>query len=162
MPRRVVIVGAAAAGLTAAETLRRRGYDGALTLIGDELHPPYDRPPLSKQVLAGSWEPQQTMLCDERALGALEADVLLGRAAVGLDTTQRRVLLDRGACVRYDALLIATGVRPRHLAGDELMGVHVLRTLDDAVALRAQLLQRPRVAVVGAGFLGAEVAAVAR
>jgi 3-phenylpropionate/trans-cinnamate dioxygenase ferredoxin reductase subunit len=162
MLRRVVIVGASAAGLTAAETLRRRGYEGALTLIGAEAHLPYDRPPLSKQVLAGSWEPQQIMLCDDQALRALDVDLLLGRAAVGLDTTQRSVLLDRNARVRYDALLIATGAAPRRLPGDELAGVHVLRTLDDALDLRAQLLQRPRVVVVGAGFLGAEVAAVAR
>ena len=162
MPNRVVVVGASAAGLTAAETLRRRGYDGALTLIGDERRPPYDRPPLSKQILAGAWEPHRITLRDEQALGALDADLLLGRAAVGLDTTERRVLLDGGAGVRYDALVIATGVRPRRLARADLIGVHVLRTLDDALALRAQLLELPRVVVVGAGFVGAEVAAVAR
>ena len=162
MPERVVIVGASAAGLTAAETLRERGYDGALTLIGDEPHPPYDRPPLSKQVLAGTWEPQQVMLRDEHALRALDAELLLGRAAVGLDTAQRRVLLDGGARVDYDALLIATGVTPRRRPGSELAGVHTLRTLDDALALRARLLERPTVVVVGAGFLGTEVAAAAR
>jgi 3-phenylpropionate/trans-cinnamate dioxygenase ferredoxin reductase subunit len=162
MPNRVVVVGASAAGLTAAETLRLRGYDGALTLIGDEPHPPYDRPPLSKQILAGAWEPQQIVFRDEQALAAIDAELLLGRAAVGLDTARRRVHLDGGAGVGYDALVIATGVKPRRLAGDDLVGVHVLRTLDDALALRAQLLQRPNVIVVGAGFLGAEVAAVAR
>jgi NADPH-dependent 2,4-dienoyl-CoA reductase/sulfur reductase-like enzyme len=162
MPSRVVIVGASAAGLTAAETLRERGYDGALTLIGDETHPPYDRPPLSKQVLAGSWDPQRVMLRDENALGALNAELLLGCAAVGLDTAQRRVLLDGGAMVGYDALIIATGATPRRLPGTGLSGVYVLRTLDDALALRARLLERPRMVVVGAGFLGAEVAAVGR
>jgi NADPH-dependent 2,4-dienoyl-CoA reductase/sulfur reductase-like enzyme len=162
MPHRVVIVGASAAGLTAAETLRERGYGGALTLIGDEPHPPYDRPPLSKQILAGSWEPQRVMLRDENALGALNAELLLGRAAVRLDTAQRRVVLDGGASVRYDALIIATGVTPRRLPGADLAGVHVLRTLDDALSLRARLRDRPRMVVVGAGFLGAEVAAVAR
>ena len=163
MRHRVVVVGGSAAGLTAAETLRRRGYDGVLTLVGDEPHLPYDRPPLSKQILAGTWEPQRIMLRDDQALRALEADLLLGRAAVRLDIAQRRVLLDGGATVRYDALIIATGVRPRRLAGADLIGVHVLRTLDDAVALRAELLEHhPRVVVVGGGFLGAEVAAVAR
>jgi NADPH-dependent 2,4-dienoyl-CoA reductase/sulfur reductase-like enzyme len=162
MPNRVVVVGASAAGLTTAETLRRRGYDGALTLIGDEPRPPYDRPPLSKQILAGAWEPHRIMLRDEQALGALDAELLLGHAAVGLDTGLRRVLLDGGASVRYDALVIATGVNPRRLAGAALSGVHVLRTLDDALALRAELLELPKVVVVGAGFLGGEVAAVAR
>jgi NADPH-dependent 2,4-dienoyl-CoA reductase/sulfur reductase-like enzyme len=162
MPNRVVIVGASAAGLSAAETLRRRGYDGVLTLVGDEPCPPYDRPPLSKQILAGAWEPSRITLRDEQALRALDADLLLGRAAVGLDTGERRVLLDGGAGLRYDALVIATGVRPRRLTGSRLIGVHVLRTLDEALALRAELLEAPRVVVVGAGFLGAEVAAIAR
>ena len=162
MPERVVIVGASAAGLTTAETLRARGYDRALTLIGDEPHPPYDRPPLSKQVLAGAWEPHQVVLRDEHALHALDVQLLLGRAALGLDTARRRVLLNGGAGVDYDALVIATGAAPRRLPGSELAGVHTLRTLDDALELRARLLDRPRVVVVGAGFLGAEVAAVAR
>jgi NADPH-dependent 2,4-dienoyl-CoA reductase/sulfur reductase-like enzyme len=162
MPRRVVIVGASAAGLTAAEALRRRGYDGALTLIGDERHLPYDRPPLSKQVLAGAWEPEQVLLRDKQALRGLDADLLLGQAAAGLDVTGRRVRLAGGGAVGYDAAVVATGVRPRRLPGDRLAGVHVLRTLDDALALRARLLAGPRVVVVGAGFLGAEVAATAR
>jgi 3-phenylpropionate/trans-cinnamate dioxygenase ferredoxin reductase component len=162
MSRRVVIVGASAAGLTAAEALRRRGYDEALTLIGDEPHPPYDRPPLSKQILAGAWEPEKVLLRDEQALGGLDADLLLGQAAVGLDVAERRVRLADGGTVGYDAVVIATGVTPRRLPGADLAGVHVLRTLDDALLLRAQLLARPKVVVVGAGFLGAEVAAVAR
>ena len=161
-PRRVVIVGASAAGLTAAEALRRRGYDGTLTLIGDEPHLPYDRPPLSKQILAGSWEPQRIRLRDEQALAGLDADLLLGRTATRLDAAARRVHLDGGDRVDYDALIIATGVRPRTLPGGGLAGMHLLRTLDDALTLRAQLLARPTLAVVGAGFLGAEVAAAAR
>ncbi len=162
MPRRVVIVGASAAGLTAAEALRRRGYDGTLTLIGDEPHLPYDRPPLSKQILAGTWQPQRVMLRDEQALAGLGAELLLGQAATGLDTAAQRVLLDGGGSVDYDALIIATGVRPRTLPGADLAGVHVLRTIDDALALRAGLRAGPEVVVVGAGFLGAEVAAAAR
>jgi len=162
MPRQVVILGASAAGLTAAEALRRRGYDGALTLIGDEPHLPYDRPPLSKQILVGTWPPERARLRDEQALAGLGADLLLGRAATGLDAAARRVRLDGGDTVGYDALIIATGVTPRTLPGAGLAGVHLLRTLDDALALRARLLAGPKVVVVGAGFLGAEVAAAAR
>jgi 3-phenylpropionate/trans-cinnamate dioxygenase ferredoxin reductase component len=162
MPSNVVIVGASAAGLTVAEALRRRGYDGRLTLVGDEPGLPYDRPPLSKQVLAGEWEAGRASLRGEEALAGLGADLLLGRAAAGLDTARRRVLLDGGATVGYDALVIATGVTPRSLPGADLAGVHVLRTMPDALSLRAELLGEPRVVVVGAGFLGAEVAATAR
>jgi 3-phenylpropionate/trans-cinnamate dioxygenase ferredoxin reductase component len=162
MPSNVVIVGASAAGLTAAEALRRRGYGGRLTLVGDEPGLPYDRPPLSKQVLAGSWESARAALRDEQALAGLGADLLLGRAAAGLDIGQRRVLLEGGGAVGYDALIIATGVAPRRLPGAGLAGIHLLRTMDDALALRSGLLARPKVVVVGAGFLGAEVAATAR
>lgn len=162
MPRRITIVGASAAGLSAAEALRNKGYDGGLTLVGDERHLPYDRPPLSKQVLSGAWEPEKVRLRDENAIGKLNADLLLGRTAVGLDTAGRQVLLDGGDRIGFDALVIATGVRPRRLPGDDLAGIHVVRTLDDALSLRAALLSRPRLVVVGAGFLGAEAAAVAR
>ncbi|MGW3566120.1 NAD(P)/FAD-dependent oxidoreductase [Streptomyces sp. NPDC000941] len=162
VPRDVVIVGASAAGLATAEALRNKGYDGTLTLIGDEPHLPYDRPPLSKQVLAGAWEPEKVRLRDDAAIARLDADFRLGRSAVGLDTMRRKVRLNDGAQVAYDSLVIATGVTPRRLPGDDLAGVHVLRTLDDALTLRTHLLARPKVVVVGAGFLGAEVAAVAR
>src|SRR5260370_33174559 len=113
MPRRVVIVGASAAGLTAAEALRRRGYDGTLTLIGDEPHLPYDRPPLSKQILAGTWQPQRIRLRDEQALAGLDADLLLGWAATGLDAMARRAHPAGGAHVDYDARTTPPGVRPR-------------------------------------------------
>ncbi|MDW6057556.1 FAD-dependent oxidoreductase [Streptomyces sp. FXJ1.4098] len=162
VPRDVVIVGASAAGLATAEALRNKGYDGTLTLVGDEPHLPYDRPPLSKQVLAGDWQPEKVRLRDDAAIARLDADFRLGRSAVGLDTARREVRLNDGAQVAYDSLVIATGVTPRRLPGDDLAGVHVLRTLDDALTLRTHLLARPKVVVVGAGFLGAEVAAVAR
>ncbi|MFE2037439.1 NAD(P)/FAD-dependent oxidoreductase [Streptomyces scopuliridis] len=161
MPRDVLIVGASAAGLATAEALRNKGYDGRLTLVGDEACLPYDRPPLSKQVLSGAWQPERVRLRDEQAIDKLDAEFQLGRRAVGLDAAGRKVLLDGGERVAFDALVIATGVTPRRLPGDDLEGVHVLRTLDDALALRADLLVRPKVVVVGAGFLGAEVAAVA-
>jgi hypothetical protein len=112
---RIVIAGASVAGLTTAETLRRKGYDGKLTLIGDEPHPPYDRPPLSKQILAGTWEPEGAALRSEEQLAELDADVRLGRAATGLDITNRQVRLSDGDRIGFDGLVIATGVTPRRL-----------------------------------------------
>ena len=159
----VVVVGASAAGLTVAEGLRGEGFDGRITLIGAEPHLPYDRPPLSKQVLAGAWEPQRTLLRDDDALARLGLELRLGVAAGGLDLADRAVMLADGERVGYDALVIATGSAPRRLpSGRELPGVHVLRTLDDALALREELAAGSRLAVVGAGFLGCEVAATAR
>ncbi|GGZ65118.1 NAD(P)/FAD-dependent oxidoreductase [Streptomyces bluensis] len=155
---RVVVVGASAAGLAAVETLRREGYDGTLTLVGDEPHAPYDRPPLSKQLLAGEWSPDRLALRHSADLDTLDLDLRLGVAATGLDVPGRTVRLADGATVPYDGLVVATGVRPRRLPGE---GAHVLRTLDDAVALRDRLEPGVRVVVVGAGFLGAEAAAVA-
>jgi NADPH-dependent 2,4-dienoyl-CoA reductase/sulfur reductase-like enzyme len=160
--KRIVIVGASAAGLTAAETLRRRGWDGDLTLIGEEPQPPYDRPPLSKQVLTGAWKPERSTLRSLQDLARLEADLRLGQRATALDVEGGQVRLGNGESIGYDALIIATGVAPRRLPDSDLAGVHVLRTLDDALALRAALLTGTRVAVVGAGFLGTEVAAAAR
>ncbi|MFI9721118.1 NAD(P)/FAD-dependent oxidoreductase [Streptomyces sp. NPDC052396] len=158
---RIVVVGASAAGLTAADTLRRDGFTGTLTLVGDEPRPPYDRPPLSKQVLAGDWEPERTALPARLQAGELRLE--LGRRATGVDPAARTVTLDGGERLPYDGLLIATGLRPRRLPfGHDLAGVHMLRTLDDALTLRTQLLAGPRVVVIGAGFLGSEIAATAR
>ncbi|TWD80106.1 NAD/ferredoxin-dependent reductase-like protein [Kribbella amoyensis] len=161
MLRNVVVVGASAAGLSTAEALRAKGYDGKLTLVGEERRLPYDRPPLSKQVLAGVWEPEKVALRDEPAIGKLDADLRLGRRALGLDVSRRELRLD-GDRLAYDGLVIATGVSPRRLPGDELAGVYTVRTLDDALALRTALLGGTRVVVIGAGFLGSEVAATAR
>ncbi|MFF0156243.1 NAD(P)/FAD-dependent oxidoreductase [Streptomyces sp. NPDC005263] len=157
--RRIVVVGASAAGLAAAETLRREGYDGTLTLVGDEPLPPYDRPPLSKQLLAAEWEAERLALRTPADLAALGLDVRLGVAATGLEPAERIVALADGREVPYDGLVVATGVRPRRLPGE---GAHVLRTLDDALTLRDRLTPGRRLVVVGAGFLGAEAAAVAR
>ena len=157
--RRVVVVGASAAGLAAVETLRREGYDGMLTLVGEEPHAPYDRPPLSKQILAGQWEHERLTLRTPEELSRLDLDLRLGATASGLDLAGRRVLLAGGGDLPYDALIVATGVRPRRLPGQ---GAHVLRTVNDALALRRRLGPGRRLVVVGAGFLGAEAAAVAR
>ncbi|MFD4511688.1 NAD(P)/FAD-dependent oxidoreductase, partial [Streptomyces sp. NPDC058457] len=155
---RIVVVGASAAGLAAAETLRREGYDGTLTLVGDELHTPYDRPPLSKQVLSAEWAPDRVTLRAPTELDSLGLELRLGVAADGLDVAGRTVRLADGSTVPYDGLIVATGVRPRRLPGE---GAHVLRTLDDALTLRERLGPGQRLVVVGAGFLGAEAAAVA-
>lgn len=154
-----MVVGASAAGLAAAETLRREGFDGTLTLIGDEPYLPYDRPPLSKQFVTAGWDAEQLMLRTPADIDAVGLDLCLGVAATGLDLEDRTVTLADGSAVPYDGLVIATGVRPRRLPGE---GAHVLRTLDDARALRDGLQPGRRLVVVGAGFLGAEVAAVAR
>jgi len=161
--QRVLVVGAAAAGLTTAEALRRKGYGGEIVVLGAESHAPYDRPPLSKQVLSGTWEPERAALRTAETLAALDATFVLGDPAVALDPGSRTVRTESGRELVADAVVIATGVRPRTLPGqDGLAGVHVLRTLDDALALRKDLLGAARLAVVGEGVLGAEIAATAR
>lgn len=168
-PSSVTVVGASLAGLRAAETLRRDGFDGPITLIGDEAREPYDRPPLSKQVLAGDWAPDRIALTPSDKLADLDLDLRLGATAAGFDLASRTLRLtgqtsgQTGAeTLEVDALLIATGARCRTL-GEPREGVHVLRSLDDCLALRADFDAAPdRVVVVGAGFIGAEVAATAR
>lgn len=160
-PGEIVIVGASLAGLRAAETLRRQGFDGRLTLIGDELYAPYDRPPLSKGFTGGTVKPEGIVL---RQSPGLDARWLLGRRAAGLDAERHEVRLEGGETVGYDGLVVATGATPRRLPGmpDHAPGLHVLRTLDDAVALRAELRPGARVLIVGAGFIGAELASTCR
>ncbi|MEW1847023.1 FAD-dependent oxidoreductase [Nonomuraea angiospora] len=159
----VLIVGASAGGLAVAEALRRKGHQGGLTVLGAEPHPPYDRPPLSKQVLAGTWESERAHLRAETELDKLGATFILGDPAVRLDPEAREVSAVSGRTLRAQAVVLATGLTPSRLPGqDGLAGIHVLRTLDDALALRAHLLEGPRLVVVGEGVLGAEVAATAR
>ncbi|MEV4065551.1 NAD(P)/FAD-dependent oxidoreductase [Nonomuraea dietziae] len=163
VPDDVVIVGASAGGLAVAEALRRKGYQGGLTLLGAESHPPYDRPPLSKQVLSGVWARERAHLRQADELSALEADFLLGDPAVRLDVAAREVLTASGRFLRARAVVLATGLTPVRLQGqDGLAGVHTLRTMDDALGLREDLLDGGRLVVVGEGVLGAEVAATAR
>ncbi|MFD7455942.1 MULTISPECIES: NAD(P)/FAD-dependent oxidoreductase [unclassified Streptomyces] len=160
---RIVVVGASLAGLRAAETLREKGFTGSLTMIGDEPHEPYDRPPLSKQVLLGRAAADRTALPRRRSV---DATWRLGVAATGLDMAARRVRLADGDEVPYDRLLIATGVRARpwpREAEAELDGVFVLRTRDDGAALARRLAEGPeRVLVIGAGFTGSEIASACR
>ena len=160
----ITIVGASLAGLRAAETLRRDGFDGTITMIGDEPHRPYDRPPLSKQILAGTWEPDRAPLATDESFDDLQLDWRLGVRATGLDMGAGSVSLDDGGVVAHDGLIIATGARCRTIPGTEdLGGVYTLRTLDDCLAIKADFDATPRrVVVVGAGFIGAEVAATAK
>jgi 3-phenylpropionate/trans-cinnamate dioxygenase ferredoxin reductase subunit len=161
-PANIVIVGASAAGLSAAETLRAEGYAQRLTLVGEEVHAPYDRPPLSKQLLSGEWTQERVAMRDAADLEKLEARWLLGRRATGLCLRCRELSLDDGSTLAFDALLIATGVKPRTLPGIELDGAYALRSLEDAVSLRSRLVSARRVVVIGGGFLGTEAASVMR
>ncbi|MFM8482825.1 MAG: FAD-dependent oxidoreductase, partial [Actinomycetota bacterium] len=151
----IVIVGASLAGLRAAETLRSDGFTGSITMVGGESHRPYDRPPLSKKLLAGEWEPDRIALRKPDDLAGLDLEWRLGTRAVGLDTGNCRVQLADGESVAYDGLIITTGALPRSLPGQpSWSGIHVLRTLDDSLALRAELEPGRRVVVIGAGFIG--------
>ena len=160
----VVVVGASLAGWRAVETLRAEGFEGKISLVGDERHLPYDRPPLSKQVLAGTWPPEKAVLADKRRSSELRVHEVLGRRAVRLDVDGRKVELDDGTVLDGDAVVITTGASPRRLPGTEGLnqrdGLFTLRTLDDSVALRAAVtaVDSARVVVIGAGFIGAEVA----
>ncbi|MGW4236170.1 NAD(P)/FAD-dependent oxidoreductase [Streptomyces sp. NPDC004749] len=161
--RRVVVAGASLAGVRTARALRDRGFDGEVVLVGAERCLPYDRPPLSKQLLAGKVDPGDIQLLSREEAEALDLDLRLGCRASSLDPARRVLELDTGEPLRYDGLVIATGSAPRMPAGwDALAGVHVLRTADDALALRSALVGSPRVAVVGGGFVGCEVASTAR
>ena len=159
----ITIVGASLAGIRGAETLRNDGYDGPITVIGDETET-YDRPPLSKQLLAGKWDLDRVALYRPERLAELDLDLRLGVRATALDLTRpipraRR----RHERLPFDGLLIATGSSPRTLPNTpSLAGVYTLRTLDDSLAIRREFERNPRVVVVGAGFIGAEVAATAR
>ena len=157
--RTVTVVGASLSGLYAARELRAQGFDGRLVIVGDEPHPPYDRPPLSKDFLTGRSGEDQLALSDAEETTELDAEWLLGVRARGLDARGRTVLLDDGRTVSTDGVVLATGASARRLPGCELAGVHTLRTLDDARALRAELAAGTRrVVVIGGGFIGAETA----
>ena len=159
MTARVVVVGASIGGLTAAETLREEGYSGEIVLIGDEPHLPYNRPPLSKQILAGEWEPAQAAIRTATELDERAIRVMTGCTATGLDLAAR-VLQTSDGPLAFDELIIATGTEPRLHAA--LSRSDTLRTLDHAVALRSRLDDARSVAVIGSGILGSEIASAAR
>ena len=158
----IVIVGGGLAGQRCAETLRRGGYEGRIRMLCGEPHAPYDRPPLSKAVLAGAEAEDGLGLRPAAWYASSGVELLLGARAEALDCTRRIVTLDDGQALGYEQLLIATGSRPRRLALlDGFRNVHTLRTLDDARALRAALAEGGRLVIVGAGFIGQEVAVAA-
>jgi 3-phenylpropionate/trans-cinnamate dioxygenase ferredoxin reductase subunit len=161
------VVGASLAGLRACEAFREEGFDGRIVLVGAEGHMPYDRPPLSKEILTGKWESDKIAL-RRGGLDDLDLDFRRASRAAALDPDARVVTLEGGETLPYDGLVIATGARVKRLAmADGFQGVHYLRTLDDALALRADLEAAAlrgatRVCVIGAGFIGCEVAASCR
>jgi 3-phenylpropionate/trans-cinnamate dioxygenase ferredoxin reductase subunit len=162
--RTIAVVGASLAGLRAAQELRAQGYEDDLVMVGAEPHVPYDRPPLSKDYLRGSIEAADLELAEQSDIDELEARWHLGVAAERLDLTAGRITLATGEQIAADGVVIATGGVPRRLpAAEGLLGVHVLRSLEDADALRAKLTGgAENVVVLGAGFIGAEVAATCR
>ncbi|MET7999637.1 NAD(P)/FAD-dependent oxidoreductase [Nonomuraea glycinis] len=159
-----VIAGGGLAAAKAAEALREQGYDGRLVLIGDEPHLPYERPPLSKDYLQGGSERDKIFVHDAAWYDAHDIDLRQGTTVIGIDRAERRLSLSRGERLGYDKLLLATGARPRRLPlpGADLDGVLYLRTVDDCERLRATLATVSRVVIIGAGWIGLEVAAAAR
>ena len=159
-----VIVGASLAGAKAAETLRAEGFDGRVVLIGAEPERPYERPPLSKDYLRGDTDRAKVYVHEENFYADQGIELRTGTAAVALDPDEHTVVLADEERVRYDRLLLATGAEPRRLGvpGAELDGVHYLRSLDDADRLAAALRQAGHVVVIGAGWIGSEVAASSR
>jgi 3-phenylpropionate/trans-cinnamate dioxygenase ferredoxin reductase component len=160
----IVIAGAALTGAKAAETLRAEGYDGRVVLIGAETARPYERPPLSKDYLRGEVGREKVYVHGEGFYAEQGIELVLGRTAVSLDTAANELMLDGGERVSYERLLLATGAEPRRLAipGAELDGVLYLRSVEDSDVLRARLDQGGSVVVIGAGWIGSEVAASAR
>jgi len=161
--RSVVVVGASIAGLKACEGLRHGGFDGSVTLVGAEPHLPYDRPPLSKEFLAGTFTEDRLALIAPAKLAALELELVLGERARSVDLSDRALMLESGRRLAFDGLVVATGAAPRSLPGTQVDGVLTLRGLEDARRLKAELaVGGVRLVVVGGGFLGMEVAATAR
>jgi 3-phenylpropionate/trans-cinnamate dioxygenase ferredoxin reductase component len=162
--RGFVIIGASLAGAKAAETLREEGFDGRVTLIGEEPVRPYERPPLSKEYLQGKAEADVAFVHDPAYYDEHDIDLRLSTPARGLEPADREVVLASGERLGYDAVLLATGAVPRRLAvpGADLAGVHYLRTMADAERLRAAVTAAGRVVVIGGGWIGSEVAASAR
>lgn len=164
MPSNIVIVGASLAGGTAAATLREEGFDGNIVLIGEEPHPPYERPPLSKEYLRGEAEFEKSLVRPADFYDANNIETRFGERVVRIDTLSRTVDLRNGSSISYNKLLIATGSRNRRLrlAGIDLEGVYDLRTVDDSDRIRSAASSGQKAAIVGMGFIGAELAASLR
>jgi 3-phenylpropionate/trans-cinnamate dioxygenase ferredoxin reductase subunit len=161
---RVIIVGAGQAGGETAQRLRAGGFQGEITLFGEEPFPPYQRPPLSKKYLAGEWEEDRLFLKPARVYAEENITLVLNRRVVWIDRAARRARLEGGQEVPYDALVLATGARARPLpiAGADLPGVHTLRTAGDVDAIKPRFKAGAKAVIVGAGYIGLETAAVAR
>lgn len=164
MYERIVIAGGGQAAAQAVDTLRRKGFTGTLVLIGEEPWLPYQRPPLSKKYLAGSLERERLLLRPAHFYESHAVETRLGRRVEEVSRREQRLRLDDGSTVAYDALLIATGSRPRQLTapGTDLEGVHFLRTIADVERIRAGWAAGRRLVIVGGGYIGLEVAATAR
>jgi 3-phenylpropionate/trans-cinnamate dioxygenase ferredoxin reductase subunit len=163
-PRRVVIVGAGQAGGTAAKALRGEGFDGEIVLVGDEIHRPYERPPLSKAVLVGEATPDSTLIMRDETFDDLRLDFRPGTIASAIDRQAREVAFADGTSVGYDRLVLATGGRARRLdiPGADLPGIFVLRTREDSLEIGQALGDAGHALVVGGGWIGLEIAAAAR
>lgn len=161
--RTVAVVGASLAGLRSVEELRNQGFDGRIVVVGEEVHRPYDRPPLSKAFLAGTLPAEELALADQEDIDEWAAEWRLGVRAERVNSSAGELHLSTGETLRTDGVVIATGGRARTLPGSaEITGIHTLRRLDDAVALRAELHPGARIVVIGAGWIGAEVASTCR
>jgi phthalate 3,4-dioxygenase ferredoxin reductase subunit len=158
----VVVVGSSVAGVRAARALRAEGYQGRITLVGEEPELPYDRPPLSKQVLTGVWPAERAGLLTAQDAAAAGIELRLGVAAAALDPAARQVQLADGELLPYDDLVIATGASPRPSPWQPESGLYLLRTLADCLALRKRFAEGTAVVMIGGGFIGAEAAAAAR
>ena len=159
---KVVVVGASVAGVAVARGLRSEGHEGEIVVLGEEHDWPYDKPPLSKQILSGEWDVDRTPLLTPDQAQELAVDVQLGRRAEALDVAGKEIVLGDGGRVAYGACVIATGASARPSPWPARPGVHVLRTLQDALAIRDCFAAGGPVAIVGSGFIGAEVASSAR
>lgn len=164
MVNRILIVGAGQAAIQAIDTLRRKGFSGQLTLVGEEPWLPYQRPPLSKKYLSGAMEREKLLIRPQSFYQDHHVQTHLGRRALEIDRQRRSVRLDDGTAVGYDALLLATGSAPRHIpvSGAGLAGVHLLRNIADVERIRADLASARSLVIIGAGYIGLEVAGTAR
>jgi 3-phenylpropionate/trans-cinnamate dioxygenase ferredoxin reductase component len=164
MVEKIVIVGAGQAAVQAVDTMRKKGFKGAVTLVGEEPLTPYQRPPLSKKFLAGALDRERLLLRPPQFYADHQVELHIGRRAVEIDRAAQRVQLDSGESLAFDALLLATGSRPRPLPvpGHDLKGVHFLRTVADVERIRGDFAPGRKLVIVGGGYIGLEVAATAR